>query len=279
VALEGFMWKKGDTAVLLEGSINKSERRAEFIRLRFASIAAAKNTPRTMARRGSFAENVKKDDKGFTWIDSVPMVDQGQKGYCVVASIERVARYFGAEMDQHEMAQLANSDEDGTHGDEMEKAFQKVTGKIHLRTLKHIEFSERQMEKDIRSYNSAAKKAGVKTFAQLAFFSGYLPGGSEEAFNESLVAPLLGTRDHAQCPGLRRIFAETYTFSAADLQRRVGPRTDLSSAPLPSAEREARLRSLLGRLPGLRMTSAYEPSHRALDLAHELVQVVHVADH
>jgi hypothetical protein len=158
------MWKKGDTAVLLEGSINKSERRAEFIRLRFASIAAAKNTPKTMARRGSFAENVKKDDKGFTWIDSVPMVDQGQKGYCVVASIERVARYFGAEMDQHEMAQLANSDEDGTNGDEMEKAFQKVTGKIHLRTLKHIEFSERQMEKDIRSYNSAAKKAGVKTF-------------------------------------------------------------------------------------------------------------------
>ena len=117
-----------------------------------------------MARRGSFAENVKKDDKGFTWIDSVPMVDQGQKGYRVVASIERVARYFGAEMDQHEMAQLANSDEDGTNGDEMEKAFQKVTGKIHLRTLKHIEFSERQMEKDIRSYNSAAKKAGVKTF-------------------------------------------------------------------------------------------------------------------
>lgn len=164
VALEGFMWKKGDTAVLLEGSINKSERRAEFIRLRFASITAAKNTPKTMARRGSFAENVKKDDKGFTWIDSVPMVDQGQKGYCVVASIERVARYFGAEMDQHEMAQLANSDEDGTNGDEMEKAFQKVTGKIHLRTLKHIEFSERQMEKDIRSYNMAAKKAGVKTF-------------------------------------------------------------------------------------------------------------------
>lgn len=164
VALQGWMWKKGDTAVLLEGSINRSEKRAEFLRLRFASISAAKTAPREMARRGSFAANVKKDDKGFTYIEGIPMVDQGQKGYCVVASIERVTRYFGAEMDQHEMAQLANTDEGGTSGTEMEKAFQKVTGKVHLRTLKHIEFDERQMVKDIRTYNSAAKKVGAKTF-------------------------------------------------------------------------------------------------------------------
>lgn len=164
VALQGWMWRKGDTAVLLEGSVNRSEKRAEFIRLRFASVAAAKNAPREMARRGSFAQNVKKDDAGFTWIEGIPMVDQGQKGYCVVASIERVTRYFGAEMDQHEMAQLANTDAGGTSGDEMEKAFQKVTGKVHLRTLKHIEFDQRQMEKDIRGYNRAAKSAGVKTF-------------------------------------------------------------------------------------------------------------------
>ena len=164
VALQGWMWRKGDTAVLLEGSVNRSEKRAEFIRLRFASISAAKNAPREMARRGTFAQNVKKDDKGFTWIEGIPMVDQGQKGYCVVASIERVTRYFGAEMDQHEMAQIANTDAGGTSGDEMEKAFQKVTGKVHLRTLKHIEFDQRQMEKDIRGYNRAAKSAGVKTF-------------------------------------------------------------------------------------------------------------------
>jgi hypothetical protein len=164
VALQGWMWKKGDTAVLLEGSVNRSEKRAEFIRLRFASISAAKNAPSGVARRGTLVQNVKKDDKGFTWIDGVPMVDQGQKGYCVVASVERVARYFGAEVDQHEMAQLANTDEEGTHGDEMEKAFQKITGKIHMRTLKHIEYDDRQMEKDIRNYNSAAKKVGVKTF-------------------------------------------------------------------------------------------------------------------
>ena len=162
VALEGWMWKKGDTAVLLEGSMNRSEKRAEFIRLRLASISASKNSPTKMARRDSFAANVKKDEKGFTWIDGVPIVDQRQKGYCVVASVERVARYFGANVDQHEMAQIANTGDHGTSGNDMEKAFQRVTGKIHLRTLKHIEYDEKRAERDLRSYNSAAKKAGVK---------------------------------------------------------------------------------------------------------------------
>lgn len=164
VAIQGWAWKKNDTGVALEGSVNRSEKRVEFIRLRILSLSAAKTEPRRMARRGTFAGNVKKDDTGFTWIDGVPMVDQGEKGYCVVASIERVTRYFGADMDQHEMAQLANTGDHGTRGDEMEKAFQRVTGKVHLRTLKHIEFDMRQMEKDIRGYNRIAKQKNVKTF-------------------------------------------------------------------------------------------------------------------
>jgi len=163
VPLTGFSWKKGNTAIALEGSVGK-DKRAEFLRLRFVSLSAAKDAPSKMAKRNTFAENVKKDDKGFTYVSGIPMVDQGQKGYCVVASIERVARYFGVQMDQHEMAQLANTGDDGTNGDEMEKAFDKVTGKIHLRTLKLIEYNDRQTEKDLRGYNAAAKKAGVKTF-------------------------------------------------------------------------------------------------------------------
>jgi hypothetical protein len=41
------------------------------------------------------------------------MVDQGEKGYCVVASVERVLRYYGGTVDQHELAQIANSDAAG----------------------------------------------------------------------------------------------------------------------------------------------------------------------
>ena len=113
------------------------------------------------------------------------------------------------------------------------------------------EFSLRVGQLGLRDHEPRMTEAGVKTFAQLAFYSGYQPGGSEEAFNDSLAAPLLGARDHAQRPGLRRLFTEAYTLSAADLQRRVEPRTDLSSTPLPSAEREARLRTLLNRLQSL----------------------------
>ena len=164
VVTDAWMWRKGDTAYLLEGSLNRSEKRPEFIRLRLASVSKASHAPRKMARRNSFAANVRKDDKGFTWIDGIPMVDQGQKGYCVVATVERVARYFGADIDQHELAQLANTSDSGTSPDEMEKAFQRVTGKIHLRTLKHIEFDARQLERDIRGYNRAAKAADKKTF-------------------------------------------------------------------------------------------------------------------
>lgn len=164
VKMDGWMWRKGDSAYLLESSINKTDKRAEFIRLRVASLSAAKNKSGKVAKRSSLDDNVKVDDKGFTVIEGVPMVDQGQKGYCVVASIERVGRYYGLEVDQHELAQVANADEYGTAGDDMEKAFQKITGRIHVRTLKLIDYDNRDFEKDVRHYNRAAKKAGVKTF-------------------------------------------------------------------------------------------------------------------
>ena len=164
VALTGWMWTKGDTATLLESSVHRSEKRPEFIRLRMASISAAKNRTGEVAKRSSLEDNVKKDKDGYTVIEGIPMVDQGEKGYCVVASIERVGRYYGLEMDQHEMAQLADTTEDGTRGDVMEKAFQKITGRIHVRTLKLIEYDDRQFERDVRSYNKVAKKEGKWTF-------------------------------------------------------------------------------------------------------------------
>lgn len=163
VTIRGMMWTKEDSAFLLESSWNKSEDRAEFIRLRMISISGARNQPTKITRRSTLDDNVKKNDKGFTYVEGIPMVDQGQKGYCVVATVERVARYYGAELDQHEMAQIADASAGGTSGSDMEEAFKKVTGKIHARTLKLIDFDERQLEKDIKYYNRAAKKAGAWT--------------------------------------------------------------------------------------------------------------------
>jgi hypothetical protein len=49
--------------------------------------------------------HVKRDPvSGDVWLGDVPMVDQGQKGYCVVASAERVMRYYGSKVDENELA-------------------------------------------------------------------------------------------------------------------------------------------------------------------------------
>ena len=40
------------------------------------------------------------------------MVDQGAKGYCVVASAQRLFEYYGISCDMHQLAQIAGSDPD-----------------------------------------------------------------------------------------------------------------------------------------------------------------------
>ncbi|MDB4406680.1 C39 family peptidase [Akkermansiaceae bacterium] len=156
VNVDGWMWKKGDTAFLLEGSVTKKTNRVEFIRLRLASVRSTHHDKRVKSR-GSLDDNLI-EKNGDVYIGNIPMVDQGQKGYCVVASVERVARYYGLDVDQHELAQLANTDNNGTTGDDMEKAFKKLTGKLHVRTMKLMDYDYRQVVSDYKAYNREAKK-------------------------------------------------------------------------------------------------------------------------
>lgn len=162
VSVTGWMWKKGGTAFLLEGSVTRSSNRGEFIRMRMAPLNSSGGTARSeVVRRDSLEKNVAKRDNGDVMVQGVPMVDQGDKGYCVVATVERVGRYMGLDVDQHELAQLANTDDAGTNAGDMEKAFKKLTGKIHVRTLRLMDFDDRQFEKDFKSYNRVAKREGV----------------------------------------------------------------------------------------------------------------------
>ena len=156
VNVDGWMWKRGDTAFLLEGSVTKKSNRVEFIRLRVASVRSTHHAGRVKSR-GSLDANVV-EKNGEVYIQNIPMVDQGQKGYCVVASVERVARYYGLDVDQHELAQIANTDNSGTSGDDMEKAFKKLTGKLHVRTMKLMDYEYSQVVKDYKAYNREAKE-------------------------------------------------------------------------------------------------------------------------
>ena len=67
-----------------------------------------------VASRRSFAERVKRTASGDVFIADVPMVDQGRKGYCVPATVERLARYFGVSgVDMHKLAERANTRDGG----------------------------------------------------------------------------------------------------------------------------------------------------------------------
>jgi len=167
VNVTGWMWRKGRVAWLLESSVSKSAMggaQAEFLRLRIASLDASASSNGQPTRRSGLAANVEKKDNGDVFINGVPMVDQGQKGYCAVASAERVARYYGLEVDQHEIAQLAKTGEMGTSLAEMEEALKGATGKLHVKTTKQFDLDFRQFAQDVKSYNQAAKKANESEF-------------------------------------------------------------------------------------------------------------------
>jgi hypothetical protein len=110
-------------------------------------------------------ENVTRGPSGDVCIGNVPMVDQGQKGYCAAASSERVLRYYGLEVDQHQIAQLANTAaEGGTTLDGMAKAIAKVGRQFQLDKKDlispdtDVSFEKSDHVKLLDQYNAVAKK-------------------------------------------------------------------------------------------------------------------------
>ena len=171
VAAEGLVWMKAPNAYLLEYSYQREMKsrdipfRAEFIRLRVANVGAGGRSPATASSaapvgRGSLVSNVKREESGDVVIANVPMVDQGPKGYCAVATAERVFKYYGIPVDQHEMAQIADtSDGGGTSPDKMLDALNKLEGRmgVSVRVIEDWEF-KKFMDK-VDDYNKEAKKA------------------------------------------------------------------------------------------------------------------------
>ena len=115
-------------------------------------------------------DNVIRDPRGDVFIDNVPMVDQGQKGYCAAAASDRVLRYYGVEVDEHEIAQAAGTTaEDGTSTLEMKNSVQAIGRKYKLgTTVTYGDFEKPVGEriegivKEVANYNKAAKKLKKK---------------------------------------------------------------------------------------------------------------------
>ena len=119
-------------------------------------------------------DNVIRDPRGDVFIDGVPMVDQGQKGYCSAAASERVLRYYGVDVDEHEIAQAAGtSAEAGTTTRGMKDSVQAIGKKYKLATVvTYGDFEKPVREridglvKEVENYNKAAKKLRKKEITE-----------------------------------------------------------------------------------------------------------------
>ena len=173
VKAEGRIWDTPASQYVLEWSITRASRakgvpfRAEFIRLnilpRGATATAIGETAVDTSARAAVKRFVGRDHvekvAGGAKLKDVPMVDQGQKGYCVVASVERVMRYYGASVDQHELAQVANTQtEGGTSPEDMLNSMKKLTARLGVKMKGIIEWDSRNFLQFVNDYNRATKR-------------------------------------------------------------------------------------------------------------------------
>jgi len=105
-------------------------------------------------------QRVRHQPDGDVIIPSVPMVDQGEKGYCAAAVCERVLRYYGRNLDQHEIAQLARTSAGGgTSPEQMVAALRRISDETHMDVTALREFNLHDFDQLVTDYNRIAKKA------------------------------------------------------------------------------------------------------------------------
>ena len=114
----GFLWNSPLAVALLEyneGALKSPK--PEFLRLRIARKGARGGLAASMTNsRGGASVSlntltrfITKDSKGNVFIKGLPMVDQGNKGYCVVASVQRLFEHYGIGADMHQIAEVTNA--------------------------------------------------------------------------------------------------------------------------------------------------------------------------
>ena len=144
----------------------ENRREVEYLRLTLAPKAAegakraAAKKPKGVAGKAKIRDNVTKSPNGDVFIDNVPMVDQGRKGYCAAAVSERVLRYYGNQIDEHEIAQQAETDaEGGTSVAKMKDAVTAIGQKngLGFQSIVSMSAGLGDLEDEIARYNKAAK--------------------------------------------------------------------------------------------------------------------------
>lgn len=168
VSADRWVWKCPGAFLVLTSSKSRASRgyTPEFLKLSLVSVKYGteiyeqrSGLTKSMARRRDLVANRVSAPNGDVFVQGVPMVDQGRKGYCAVASAERVFRYYGLPVDQHAMAQIAESSaQGGTNPANMIAALKKVAGRTKTRLLVHYEIEDRKVRYEMKAYNRLIRK-------------------------------------------------------------------------------------------------------------------------
>lgn len=141
--IQGYLWSTPHTLALMEFNEEAPKGNVEFLRLKMMPASSRVELLNsnmlsdtvTTKSRASLGRNVKKDMvTGDVYLTGVPMIDQGQKGYCVSASCARIFNYLGVKCDQDEIAELVKNDaEKGTNPSVMYSALRKIDQQYNMR--------------------------------------------------------------------------------------------------------------------------------------------------
>jgi hypothetical protein len=144
-----------------ESKAKKTEFRSEFIRVTLAPPINPKSPVwRKHATRFAASDHLTNNATGDKWIFDMPMVDQGQKGYCGPATAERIMRYFGHDVDQHEIAQVCLTEE-GTNSQNFEEQMKRVCRKYTMRLNVYLSAMDVGfINSFIRDYTREGRKKG-----------------------------------------------------------------------------------------------------------------------
>ena len=116
----------------------------EYLLIEIESISRLEATRPTAYEPNNFKETIASkvhtSKGGHRYIQGIPMIDQGKKGYCAAATLARVLQYYGYSVDVHAMADLAKTegqlsryDRGGTQRNDIIKTMRRICNSTPFR--------------------------------------------------------------------------------------------------------------------------------------------------
>lgn len=132
---------------------------AEYLRLDVLPAGAPAPGAPPAARRADPRMHVVRGSDGTVELRDVPMVDQGQKGYCAAATVARIMGYYGYDfLDQHQIASWAKSDADRGTNEQMLDAIAVVLHDRYKLVYRKVPGSECDLFRLVEDYNKEARR-------------------------------------------------------------------------------------------------------------------------